>query len=132
MTGARILGAEDFVSMGLAEPGRLREIRRVAEQFAVAVTEDVAELIDPADPADPIAAQFVPTAAELTEAPEYFLKEAVQERQMNFLELQRYIADLQQSGLVDTRKLQVQYYLKFANPLFALIMAIRMPIGCAL
>src|SRR5712671_1661268 len=70
MTGARILGAEDFVSMGLAEPGRLREIRRVAEQFAVAVTEDVAELIDPADPADPIAAQFVPTAAELTEAPE--------------------------------------------------------------
>jgi lysine 2,3-aminomutase len=42
----------------------------VAEQFAVALTEDMAELIDPADPADPIAAQFVPTAAELTEAPE--------------------------------------------------------------
>jgi lysine 2,3-aminomutase len=40
----------------------------VAEQFAVAVTEDVAELIDPVDPGDPIAAQFVPTAAELTEA----------------------------------------------------------------
>ena len=70
MTGARILEAKDFVSMGLTEPGRLREIRRVAEQFAVAVTKDVAELIDPADPADPIAAQFVPTAAELTEAPE--------------------------------------------------------------
>src|SRR5271168_588300 len=70
MTGARILGAEDFVPSGLAEPSRLRDIRRVAEQFAVAVTEDVAELIDPADPADPIAAQFVPTAAELTEAPE--------------------------------------------------------------
>jgi lysine 2,3-aminomutase len=70
MTGARLLGAEDFVPAGLAEPGRLREIRRVAEQFAVAVTEDVAELIDPADPADPIAAQFVPTAAELSEAPE--------------------------------------------------------------
>jgi len=70
MTGARILGAEDIVSAGLAEPGRAREIRRVAEQFAVAVTEDIAELIDPADPADPIAAQFVPTRAELTEAPE--------------------------------------------------------------
>src|SRR5271168_1369755 len=70
MTGARILGAEDFVPSGLAEPSRLRDIRRVAEQFAVAVTEDVAELIDPVDPADPIAAQFVPTAAELTEAPE--------------------------------------------------------------
>lgn len=70
MTGARILGAEDLVPAGLAEPGRLREIRRVAEQFAVAVTQDVAELIDPSDPSDPIAAQFVPTAAELTEAPE--------------------------------------------------------------
>ena len=70
MTGARILGAEDFVPAGLAEPSRLREIRRVAEQFAVAVTEDVAELIDPADPADPIAAQFVPIAAELTETAE--------------------------------------------------------------
>src|SRR5207248_4468418 len=38
--------------------------------FSVALTEDVAALIDPADPADPIAAQFVPTAAELTDAPE--------------------------------------------------------------
>src|ERR1700737_423651 len=70
MTGARILGAEDFVRAGLAEPGRLREIRRVAGQFAVALTADMAELIDPADPADPISAQFVPTAAELTQAPE--------------------------------------------------------------
>ena len=70
------------------------------------------------------------TFPELTEAPDYFLKEAVQERQMNFLQLQRYIGDLQQSGLVDTRKLQVQYYLKFANPLFALIMAmISIPFG---
>ena len=40
----------------------------MAEQFAVAVTEDVAELIDPADREDPIAAQFLPRAAELTEA----------------------------------------------------------------
>jgi len=70
------------------------------------------------------------TFPELTETPDYFLKEAVQERQMNFLELQKYIADLQQSGLVDTRKLQVQYHLKFANPLFALIMAmIAVPFG---
>ncbi len=70
------------------------------------------------------------TFPELTEAPDYFLKEAVQERQMNFLQLQKYIADLDQSGLVDTRKLQVQYHLKFANPLFALIMAmIAAPFG---
>ena len=30
-------------------------------EFSVALTEDMAALIDPADPADPIAAQFVPT-----------------------------------------------------------------------
>jgi LPS export ABC transporter permease LptG/LPS export ABC transporter permease LptF len=66
----------------------------------------------------------------LLETPDYFMKEAVQERQMNFHELQTYIADLQQSGLVDTRKLQVQYHLKFANPLFTLIMAmIAVPFG---
>ena len=70
MTRARILGAEDFVRVGLAEPARLREIRRVAGQFAVALTADMTELIDPADPADPIAAQFVPTVAELAQAPE--------------------------------------------------------------
>ena len=70
MARARIVGAEDFVRAGLAEPGRLREIRRVAGQFAVALTADMTELIDPADPADPIAAQFVPTAAELAQAPE--------------------------------------------------------------
>jgi lysine 2,3-aminomutase len=65
MTAARILGAEDLVPAGLAPPDRLHEIRRVAEHFAVAVTEDVAELIDPADDSDPIAAQFVPSSAEL-------------------------------------------------------------------
>jgi lysine 2,3-aminomutase len=66
MTGARVLGIEELVIGGLAGSGQLQEIRRVAEQFAVAVTEDVAELIDPADERDPIAAQFVPRVAELT------------------------------------------------------------------
>src|ERR1700686_306177 len=70
MTGARILGTDDLVTAGLAEPGRLPEIRRVAEQFAVAVTEDVAELIDPTDDRDPIAAQFLPREAELAWAAE--------------------------------------------------------------
>jgi len=61
--------------------------------------------------------------SELTEAPEYFLKEAVQDKQMNFLQLGSYIRDLQQSGF-DTLKLQVQLYRKFSVPLFALIMAL--------
>jgi LPS export ABC transporter permease LptG/LPS export ABC transporter permease LptF len=70
------------------------------------------------------------TFPELNETPDYFLKEVQKEQQMNFLDLQKYITDLEQSGLVDTRKLQVQYHLKFANPLFAVIMAmIAVPFG---
>ena len=48
---------------------------------------------------------------------------------MNFLRLDRYIRDLQERGF-PTGKLQVQFYLKFALPLFALIMAmIAVPYG---
>jgi len=65
----------------------------------------------------------------LSEPPDYFLTAAVQEKQMNFLQLDRYIRDLQQRGF-PTGKLQVQFYLKFALPLFALIMAmIAVPFG---
>jgi lysine 2,3-aminomutase len=64
------LGADDLVSAGLVDEGRLDEVRRIAAQFQVALTEEVAGLIDPADPADPIAAQFVPSAAELDNADE--------------------------------------------------------------
>jgi lysine 2,3-aminomutase len=62
---ARIVSPDDFVANGLVAPERLDEIRRVAERYSVAVTEDMAMLIDPGEPTDPIAAQFVPSAAEL-------------------------------------------------------------------
>ncbi len=64
------LRIEDLFGRGLVPPERLDELRRVVEDFAVALTEDVAALIDPADPDDPIAAQFVPCAAELDTTPE--------------------------------------------------------------
>jgi lysine 2,3-aminomutase len=64
------LRIEDLVDRGLVPPERLDVLRRVAENFAVALTEDVAALIDPADPDDPIAAQFVPRATELDTTPE--------------------------------------------------------------
>ncbi|MGA8401013.1 MAG: lysine-2,3-aminomutase-like protein [Stellaceae bacterium] len=59
------LRSVDLVSAGLVPTERLGEVRRVVEQFQVALTDDVTALIDPADPHDPIAAQFVPSAAEL-------------------------------------------------------------------
>jgi lipopolysaccharide export LptBFGC system permease protein LptF len=68
---------------------------------------------------------------ELNEPPDYFLKEYLLDTQMNFVQLDKYIRDLQQSGYgYDTVKLQVQLYRKFSMPLFALIMAmIAIPFG---
>ncbi len=60
--------------------------------------------------------------SELEEKPDYFLREAKQSRQMNFEELQSYIADLQKKGF-DTVSLQVQLNKKFSVPMFAFIMA---------
>ena len=62
------------------------------------------------------------TFPELEETPGYFLQEEKQYKQMNFQQLDIYIQKLQQMGF-DTVRLQVQYYRKFAAPLFALIMA---------
>jgi len=64
------LRAGDLVKAGLIAPERLDEVRRVAKQFAVALTDEVAALIDLSDPADPIAAQFLPSVAELDTADE--------------------------------------------------------------
>src|SRR6516162_2177962 len=65
MVWAGTLREQDLVPAGLVEASRLEEIKRVAGEFAVALTANVAALIDPADPADPIAAQFIPSGAEL-------------------------------------------------------------------
>ncbi|HEV7277893.1 MAG TPA: lysine-2,3-aminomutase-like protein [Devosiaceae bacterium] len=54
---------------GLIPAESRRELDSVAGRYAVAVTPAMVELIDPADPADPIARQFVPDPAELLEAP---------------------------------------------------------------
>jgi lysine 2,3-aminomutase len=61
---------DELIERGLVAPERAAALRRVAQRFAVAVTDEMAALIDPADPADPIAAQFVPKEAELQPAPD--------------------------------------------------------------
>ena len=63
------------------------------------------------------------TFSEISEAPDYFLKAPAQDKQMNFIELKRYIRDLKQSGF-DTISLQVRFHRKFSVPLFVLIMAL--------
>ena len=55
---------------GLVDPADLPDLERVAARYAVAITPAMAGLVDAADPADPIARQFAPTAAELDYAPE--------------------------------------------------------------
>jgi len=50
---------------GLVKRGRIAELEQVAARYAVAITPAVADLIDTADPHDPIARQFVPDRREL-------------------------------------------------------------------
>jgi lysine 2,3-aminomutase len=54
-----------LIARGLAGPEAKAELERVAARYAVAVPPALAELIDSADPQDPIARQFVPDAREL-------------------------------------------------------------------
>ncbi|MCW5772800.1 MAG: lysine-2,3-aminomutase-like protein [Rhodospirillaceae bacterium] len=62
--------AADLVEAGLAAPGDLPGLERVVARYTLALTPDLAGLIDPGDPDDPIARQFVPDTRELTVAPE--------------------------------------------------------------
>ncbi len=57
--------AAAIVAAGLAPPERRSALERVAARYAVAITPAMRELIDPGDPCDPIARQFVPDPAEL-------------------------------------------------------------------
>ncbi|MCX7314766.1 MAG: lysine-2,3-aminomutase-like protein [Hyphomicrobiales bacterium] len=55
---------------GLTAADKRAALEKVAAQYAVAITPGVATLIDPNDPHDPIARQFVPDPAELDVQPE--------------------------------------------------------------
>ena len=61
---------DDLAAAGLVSPAELPALRAVAARYAVSITPDMAELIDPSDPHDPIARQFVPRAEEVVTAPE--------------------------------------------------------------
>lgn len=59
----------ELVANGLAPASSLTELEQVAARYAVAITPDVAALIDPNDPHDPIARQYVPSIDELNTLP---------------------------------------------------------------
>jgi lysine 2,3-aminomutase len=59
----------ELVARGLAPAASLADLENVAARYAVAVTPDIAALIDTSDPDDPIARQFIPSAEELRSRP---------------------------------------------------------------
>lgn len=62
---ATLKSAADLAAAGLIDALSLPALEQVAARYAVAVTPALADLIDAADPDDPIARQFLPHEAEL-------------------------------------------------------------------
>jgi lysine 2,3-aminomutase len=67
---ASLRSAADLIEAGLVPAAKRDAIEAIAETYAIGVTGAVAALIDRADPRDPIARQFVPDLAELSERPD--------------------------------------------------------------
>ncbi|GAA0567349.1 lysine-2,3-aminomutase-like protein [Craurococcus roseus] len=67
--GRTLRAAAELIAAGLLPEAARAEAEAVAARYAVAVTPAVRRLMDPADPADPIARQYLPDAAELRTAP---------------------------------------------------------------
>jgi lysine 2,3-aminomutase len=59
----------ELVAAGLVPPTSAEALEAVTARYALALTPVLQALIDPADPADPIARQFVPSVAELDSRP---------------------------------------------------------------
>jgi lysine 2,3-aminomutase len=68
-TASTLRDPAELVAQGLAPATDLAGLEKVAARYAVAVTADIAALIDIADPADPIARQFIPSIEELVTLP---------------------------------------------------------------
>ena len=60
----------DLEALGLVTSAAAASLEAVTERYALAVTPTMLDLIDRADPQDPIRAQFVPSALELQQSPE--------------------------------------------------------------
>jgi len=70
LKGNEAKGLEQLVNGGHLNARQRDALAPVAAQFGVAITPQMLDLIDPENPLDPIAAQFVPDLRELETAPE--------------------------------------------------------------
>ena len=69
MPSPTLTSSRALARAGLIAPERVSELEAVAARYAVAITPAMAALIDPTDAHDPLARQFIPSAAELDSAP---------------------------------------------------------------
>ncbi|MCL6708460.1 lysine-2,3-aminomutase-like protein [Pseudomonas sp. R2.Fl] len=70
MTARVLKSVEDLVSAGFAGHEDRERLQAVADRYAIALTPTVAGLIGGTDPADPIAAQYLPSVLELETSPD--------------------------------------------------------------
>ena len=69
MTRRTLRHISELIEAGLVDETQRAALDQVAQRYSIAVTPAMAELIDPTDPHDPIALQFIPDARELIETP---------------------------------------------------------------
>ena len=62
---ATLRSGDELIAAGLVPEGDRDAVAAVARRYAIAVTPAMTALVDATDPGDPIARQFVPSAAEL-------------------------------------------------------------------
>lgn len=67
MINRTLRSTDELISAQLVTPEHKMALDAVAQRYSVAITPAMAELMDPSDPHDPIARQFVPDARELIE-----------------------------------------------------------------
>lgn len=65
----KLISVDDLIDAGFVRGEDAGALREVGARYAIAMTPAMARAIDPADPDDPIARQFVPSARELVSHP---------------------------------------------------------------
>jgi lysine 2,3-aminomutase len=65
-----VRSGKELVELGLLEPSHQAQVDELASNFAMAITPNLLDLIESANPSDPIARQFIPSCDEAVISPE--------------------------------------------------------------